>query len=88
MLGIKAGCQDLDQDQSCQADGVGDQGFAGSEDVLGRECTVKKQGCDQGDGQDGQPDGGRGGQQQGEAQSPVEQAGVFRMVAAGMATRQ
>src|SRR5690606_35169668 len=88
LLGIKAGGEDLDQDQADQADAIGDQGPGSHQRRLIVKFPVMEQGGSQRLSQYCQRNGSWQGQQKGQAQAPVQQGGIFILVALGMRPRQ
>ncbi len=81
LLGEEAGGEDLDRDQAEEADRIGADRSGGHGQVVVGEGAVVEHQCRQGLGQQCEPDHGRRGEQQAQAQPPIEQRAVLRGVA-------
>ncbi len=88
LLGIEARRQHLDQDDTKQAHGIGDQCPLGHQGVMGIEATVLEQGNGQRLGQQRQGSGTGHHQQETQPQPPVEQPRILLAVGLGIGTRQ
>ena len=88
LAGVEARRQHLHHNDAHQPDAVGDQRPLGHRRIMGGELTVLEQGNRQRPGEDRQRHGARQRQQEAQAQTPVHQAAVFILVAAGDGFRQ
>ena len=85
---VEPGREDLHEDHADQADAISNHGLAGHPGVFRREATVVEECSNQRNGEHRERGRGRHREQDREAQAPVEELGVFRMICGGVVFRE